>query len=159
MTGRRRPVRERFYDMFAPEPNTGCWLWTGALLKSGGYGALTVNRSTVRAHRLSWELHRGTIPSGLFVCHKCDTPSCVNPDHLFLGTNLENMHDRDAKNRVSRDHMRGEKNPNTRLTSDQVRAMRKERASGRSTADIAKRFGVCWGSADDVVRGRSWSHV
>lgn len=78
----------------------GCWGWNGATFSSsGGYAALRDHTRTVRAHRVSWELHRGTIPAGLWVLHHCDNPVCTNPDHLFLGTHDDNMADMVAKGR------------------------------------------------------------
>lgn len=76
-----------------------CWLWIGAK-DTKGYGALTSNYKTLRAHRYSYLLHRGPIPEGLHVCHSCDTPACVNPDHLWLGTNKENHKDKIEKGRI-----------------------------------------------------------
>lgn len=76
-----------------------CWLWIGSRLPTG-YGTFRVGKKVKRAHRVSWELHNGPIIDGsLLVCHTCDNPMCVNPDHLFLGTNLDNMRDRNAKGR------------------------------------------------------------
>src|SRR5574340_590014 len=80
----QRSLLERFFDKVSPEALTGCWLWTGAV-KELGYGVIglgTREQGTSKAHRVSWELHNGPIPSGLNVLHSCDTPSCVNPDHL-----------------------------------------------------------------------------
>ena len=82
---------------------TGCWLWTGRLVNrkvaTETYGVIVIARKSVRAHRYSWELHNGPIPEGMQVLHKCDTPRCVNPEHLFLGTNADNMADKYTKGR------------------------------------------------------------
>jgi hypothetical protein len=91
---------ERIERLSMPEPNTGCWLFIGSL-GSNGYGKLkgVRARTTIMAHRYSWEAHNGPIPRGLFVLHRCDQPSCVNPDHLFLGTHVDNMTDMVKKGR------------------------------------------------------------
>lgn len=89
----------RFHQNYIPEPMSGCWLWTG-FEHHNGYGGLMIKNVTVLAHRLSWQIHNGPIPKGLCVCHKCDTPFCVNPDHLFLGTNKDNIHDAIRKGRI-----------------------------------------------------------
>lgn len=102
--GMRQDVATRFARHTIPEPNTGCLLWTGGAAP-GGYGAFPIRKRLPgdpvggRAHRVAWEMAHGPIPDGLFVCHRCDTPACVNVDHLFLGTPLDNMRDCIAKGR------------------------------------------------------------
>lgn len=94
-------IKERFMAKISPEPMSGCWLWD-AQTNHSGYGLIwTRGRQgkAVRAHRVSYELFKGPIDDGLFVCHKCDTPQCVNPDHLFLGRDIDNIHDMVSKGR------------------------------------------------------------
>lgn len=116
-----RSTQERFFDLVLPEPNTGCWLWDGAL-SGKGYGRLNIEKRMVQAHRFSWEIHYGAIPDGLQACHKCDVRCCVNPEHLFLGTQSENLQDMVAKGRDN--PLRGEEHPKTSLTEADVRSIR-----------------------------------
>src|ERR1039458_4135587 len=110
---RPSPIARRLEVNSIPEPNSGCLLWLGAVC-SKGYGSLRLKRRTYSTHRLAYEISKGQIPEGMFVLHHCDMPSCINPDHLFLGTNQENMDDMDAKNR--RASQVGTKNGNVKLT-------------------------------------------
>ena len=96
---RKGKILARFDRLCIPEPNSGCWLWLGAL-HVFGYGKFGLHEKIYHAHRIAWQLLRGRISSGLQVLHKCDNPSCVNPDHLFLGTQKDNIHDMWQKGRA-----------------------------------------------------------
>lgn len=100
-----RPLGERFWENVCPEPNSGCFLWMGSVIKQG-YGRIRRENCGpgLTAHRASWEIHYGAIPEGMCVLHKCDTPSCVRPEHLFLGTNKDNTQDCIAKGRFVSPH-------------------------------------------------------
>jgi hypothetical protein len=100
------PELLRFNQKYIPEPNTGCWLWT-ACVGHKGYGLFSnAKRIMVRAHRHSYGLFKGIIPHNMEVCHRCDTPACVNPDHLWLGTRKENSADSWNKGRAKIPHQR-----------------------------------------------------
>lgn len=96
----RKPLIERLFDRLIPEPNSGCWVFDGPW-DSNGYGSLGIERgvNNKRTHILSFEYHKGEIPKGMCVCHKCDVPACCNPDHLFLGSHADNMRDMISKGR------------------------------------------------------------
>lgn len=96
-------LNKAFNNRWMPEPNSGCWLWTGSYQPSGyGIYEIPFAKQRIRAHRLSWVLHCGEIPENLCVCHRCDVRGCVNPTHLWLGTTQENTADKTAKNRQAR---------------------------------------------------------
>lgn len=149
---------ERLLEKSIPEPNSGCWLWTGAL--SGGrntqlrYGKIQVNKRFIPAHRASWIAHNGRNPGELLVCHSCDTPSCINPDHLFLGTHTVNMHDMFRKGR--RRIRRGEAHHAARLTDEQVKAILNDGRRGRA---IAAELGVTEQTVSYIRRGHTWKHL
>lgn len=142
-----------------PELNTGCWLWAGCI-GAGGYGTASIGGKNRKAHRASWECHRGPIPPGLMVCHKCDTPACVNPDHLFLGTQSDNMADMAAKGRGKCVPQLGSANPRSVLDEDAVWAIRHMlRLEMFSQAEVARSYGVSPMTISRIATGQSWPHV
>jgi DNA-binding XRE family transcriptional regulator len=159
----RRPVAERFWEKVVK--TSSCWLWTAGTFSSGGYGAFQLGRGegTVRAHRFAWELLRGPIPEGMEVCHNCpggDNPLCVNPDHMFLGTQTENIKDMWAKGRANlTDRSLGEDHGLAKLNPEKVREIRILLGSGRSRRSIAQQFEVDPKTISNIERGRIWTHV
>lgn len=130
-----------------------CWEWTGAK-NHYGYGKFSVRRCVwVFAHRVAWEITNGEIPAGRFVCHRCDNPACVRPDHLFLGTAQDNSTDAKVKQRSkSASHL------GRRLTREEVEQMRSLYQGGEcSQQQLARRFGVSQGLVSAIVRGRLYT--
>lgn len=123
-----------------------CWLWPGPL--SHGYGALHGKR----AHRVVYEAAYGPVPPGLHVLHRCDTPACVRPSHLFLGTQADNIADKVAKGRQAK----GEGNNHAKLTESQVRAIR---SSSKSGAALAREYGIAISTACRIKNGTTWKGV
>lgn len=143
--GRRKlPLFERRSD--------GCWVWLGHT-EPFGHGIYARQKT----HRLAWEYANGPIPDGLCVCHRCDVPSCINPDHLFLGTRADNIADMDAKGR--RITMRGEQSGSAKLTAEQVAEIRRRyRAGARGIGvALAREYGVGKSAISAIVRGKSWA--
>lgn len=147
-------IKDRFERRVAPEPMSGCHLWTGYTNRRG-YGQFGVKTRPVYAHRFAYELYVGPIAEGMEVCHRCDTPSCVNPDHLFLGTRLDNMRDCVAKGRQPR----GTINGHALLTETDVVQMRTLRASGETLRGLAARFRVSISTVSMTCTGRVWTHA
>lgn len=136
---------------------TRCWEWTGYTF-SDGYGGFCDNYWMSRAHRYSWLLANGPIPDGLHVLHKCDNPLCVRPDHLFIGTEMENKHDCMAKGR----HVRGAKHACAKLTDEavrEIRALYRPGVRGGGSVSLARRFGVSKPVILGILKGRLWKHV
>lgn len=154
-----------------------CWIWTGSI-SAYGYGLTCRNSKTERAHRMAYELTYGQIPEGTLVLHKCDNRACVRPDHLFLGTQSDNIKDMDNKGRRPKPHpnsgkhgnhcwakrfpekvLRGESNPRAVLCANDVRVVREMLARGESKTRIAKTFGVTRGAIGSIYYGRTWAHI
>ncbi len=141
---------DRFSRKYVPEPNSGCWLWTAAV-NDKGYGTIGAGPAcrVHAAHRVSWELTHGPIPKGMNVLHKCDVRCCVNPNHLFLGTQADNVSDMARKGRHGLSAKSGRMPPWTRLT--EVDRQEIINANGRHGA-IAKRFRVTRGYVSNLKR-------
>ena len=144
----------------------GCWMWRGHpktyIRRSSGEivhyrPMLWVDGQAWKASRISWRIHFGAIPEGMLVCHTCDVAGCVRPDHLFLGTNHDNMRDMAAKGRGK--YHCGEQNGNAVLTADKVREIWKLREAGWAIYELASEFGVGRRTIDHIVNGRTWRHL
>ena len=148
-----RPVLERFEEKFTQGDPSECWIWHAGKF-SNGYGSFRLARRTKQAHRLSWEFYRGPIPAGIHVLHKCDVPSCVNPNHLFLGTHQDNMDDREAKGRGN--HAKGERSSNAKLTNNQAKEIFHSQGTHK---ELGLRYGVGKTAVSKIKRKVSWKHI
>ena len=142
---------QTFMAKVVDDVETGCWLWMG-WRNQKGYGQVWVNGKSAGAHRVSWSLHNGPIPEGLCVCHTCDNPPCVNPAHLWVGTNAENHEDKVAKKR----HGYGETHSKAKLTERDVLDIR---ASRESDVALARRYGVTHQAVASARSGEHWKHI
>ena len=143
-----------------PVLKTRCWIWTrGPLSKKCLYGQISVNHKSVRVHRYAWQLYHGPIPNGLSVCHKCDNPLCVNPEHLFVGTEADNKADMVSKMRQAY----GERGPATRLTEKQAleikRRYKKVSRGHGNGAQLAREFGISKTAVQYIAQGRNWKYL
>lgn len=134
---------QRFFTKVNKIPN-GCWEWTGGYHKFG-YGRFANNV----AHRVSYAYHNGPIPKGLCVCHKCDNPKCVNPEHLFLGTRKDNNLDRTSKGRT----FKGSQVTISRFTEQQVLDIR---SSSKSISELSKQYGVGYNTIWTIIKRKTW---
>ena len=152
----KRSTNDYFWARCEKKEN-GCWVWVGATLPDG-YGILSFKGKSHRAHRLSYSLAVWEIPVGVSVCHKCDNPACINPDHLFLGTQADNVHDCVRKGR--RASKKGTNNGRSKLSEKDVKRIRKIFAEGKKNkTEISKLFGVSDTLIGLIVRRKSWPHV
>jgi hypothetical protein len=144
------PLIDRFHAGYVVD-QSGCWVWQKSKTLAG-YGKIYDGRPA-DAHRVAYELFVGPIPSRLFVCHRCDTPSCVNPDHLFIGTHADNMKDMHQKGRARTHSLRGEAHPSAKLTQSQVDAIR---LSAEKSSVLAQKHGVDRHHINNIRGGRAW---
>lgn len=142
------------------ESPSGCMLWTGAK-SSSGYGQLRVDGRIIQTHRLSYEIHVGPIPRGLEICHRCDTPACWEPTHLFEGTHTANMRDMQTKGRRRSDDVLpyGESHHDAKMTVARIQQLRSMRAIGATYKQLMAVFGISKSTVADICNRRTWRHV
>jgi len=148
---RGRSLAETLDAYSVPEPNSGCWIWLGAANKRW-HGSLGYQGKIIGSHRASWLVHRGKIPDGFFVCHRCDVPLCINPDHLFLGQAVDNVRDMLSKGRGTK--ARGLSHGQNKLSEDDVRSIRSSCLSHRR---IASSYGISCGTVSGIRRRKIWA--
>lgn len=150
-----KPItKERIEEKVERIPEGGCWIWMGAT-QVRGYGEIISNNRKYLAHRASYEAFIGEIPKGMYVCHACDNVYCVNPAHLFLGTQKQNLQDMAKKGRSTI----GERNPRAKLNEMQVKNIKYSLSLGTSISLIAKQHNVTSSAINLIKQGKRWNHV
>lgn len=161
-TRKKKPLLERFWKYVNKRENDECWEWVGSV-DSKGYGKIldeggAKNGKLLAAHRVSYMIHYGNIPNGLYVCHKCDNKKCINPNHLFLGTAKDNTQDMINKNRLP--DRRGENSSNHKLSNDNVIEIKRLlKNKSESISSIANKFGVGYNVIWYIAAGKTWKNV
>lgn len=147
----RKSIEERLWGNSEPVTESGCWIYMRHR-RRGDHGQIGFRNKVEYAHRVAWMLTYGDIPKGMCICHKCDVSCCVNPNHLFLGTQSDNTKDRDKKGRTRK----GEDHPVSKLTERQVVEIRNDR---RSYANICADYGITLGTLSPLKNRKTWKHV
>lgn len=152
--------RERFWGKVLRGAPDDCWEWQGSRARTNWpYGHFRFRGHTKTTHRLSYALHYGAIPEGMFVCHRCDNPPCVNPAHLFVGTHTDNVRDMHSKGRAATTCTEGSKNGHTTMDEDAVRSIRARYRLGESQSAIARDLGISQTTVSLMVLRRTWKHI
>lgn len=149
---------ERFWQKVNKKSDDECWEWLGCRHHQWKYGSFNVDGKYIAAHRYSWILHYGNIPTGFIVCHHCDNPPCCNPKHLFLGTDADNNLDKRLKGRQP--DVIGEPNPRAILNEMAVKVILFSlKTESHTRKDLARIFGISVGAINSIVSKRNWSWV
>jgi len=154
-------VDDKTYQRFmskVSKDQCGCWIWTGSIRTASRannlvYGSICLNGKVKLAHRASWEIHNGTIPDGKIICHSCDNPKCVNPEHLWVGTQKDNIQDAWRKGRGKGNVLPGENHPNAKLTKLNVKEIRESDMIG---IELAKKFNVSKATISMIKNNKLW---
>jgi hypothetical protein len=147
-------TKERIEVKVLRIPEAGCWVWMGST-QVRGYGEIISNNRKHLAHRASYEAFVGKIPKGMYVCHACDNVACVNPNHLFLGTQKQNLQDMANKGRSTR----GVKNPMAKLTEEQVKEIKRGFAVGKTDVELSVQFNISRSTIYGIRNRRLWSYI
>jgi hypothetical protein len=144
----------RFWAKVQRQGRNECWEWQGSRTPNG-YGKFSVKRKDISAHRFSYQLHYGPIPDGMLICHRCDNPACVNPYHLFAGTQVENLADMATKGR----RPIGEQAPNAKLTEKDVISIRTLYSTGVPQRQLSRQFKISRPQIRRIIRHESWRQI
>lgn len=148
-------LREKLLAFILKDKNS-CWIWSKGT-SGNGYGVISIgHQKTKYTHRLSYEIYKGPIPEGMLVCHTCDVPRCCNPEHLFLGTQKDNMQDCSKKGRINIPSAVGELNCKAKITEDDVRSIR---IDTRTRKEIAAHYGLSQVMVSYIRSRKNWKHV
>lgn len=158
VTDRKNSLKSRFDNGYKINEKTGCWEWIKTMHSKNGYGSIGVGTSnSEKAHKISYILHKGEIPIGLCVCHTCDNPKCVNPNHLWLGTPKDNSDDKFKKNRFV--SCKGESNGGCKITEEIAKKIKEMLLIGKTSMEISRFFNINYKTVFHIKHGHTWKHI